>query len=383
MINPFRFGQLVSGESFCNREKELTEIIKAIDNRYSFWIYSPRRFGKTSLLLKAFENIKDTKTIYIDLYNSQSLAAFAEKYSQATLKELFDWKSGFQTAGKKISGFFKHIIPKISFDSQGNPTVSLEPQQIDSKSDIEQILEIPEKIASEKNIHVCVAFDEFQEVTRIHSFLINWMRSAFQRHQNVSYIFLGSKQSLMEEIFADSNSPFYEFGFKLPIAEINPADWTPFLTDKFNSTGVPATPETIKNIIEKSECHPHFTQYFASVVWELIREGSEQDSANFIATWMNRIIAGQSIIFQNIYDQLNQNQRKALTAIALLETGDQLFATKYRRKHKLPSSSTLTTSVTSLLKKDLITRNNGSYKVPNPILKEWLRRLAAGSGYAF
>lgn len=377
MKNPFRFGQLVKDENFCNRQNELTEILKAVNNRYSFWIYSPRRFGKTSLLLKAFENIQGIKTIYIDLYNSQSTANFAEKYSQAVLNELFDWKAGIKTAGKKISAFFKHIIPKISFDTLGNPSISFEPQTIDSQADIEQILQIPEKIAAEKNIQVCVAFDEFQEASRIHPFLINWMRSAFQRHQHVSYIFLGSKQSLMEGIFADPNSPFYEFGFKLPIDEINATDWSPFLTQKFTATQVPITNHTINTIIEKSECHPHFTQYFASVVWELIREGNNQDSPDFSQTWMNRIIAGQSIIFQNIYDQLNQNQRKTLTAIALLTPNDQLFAAKYRKKHQLPASSTLTTTVATLLRKDLVTKNNGSYKVPNPILKEWLRRLAA------
>ena len=87
MKNPFRFGQLVKGEHFCNRLNELKEIKKALNNGYSFWIYSPRRFGKTSLLLRAFEELSGIKTVYLDLYNVQSLSAFAEKYSQVVLKE--------------------------------------------------------------------------------------------------------------------------------------------------------------------------------------------------------------------------------------------------------------------------------------------------------
>jgi hypothetical protein len=375
MKNPFRFGQLVKGEHFCNRLNELKEIKKALNNGYSFWIYSPRRFGKTSLLLKAFEELSGIKTVYLDLYNVQSLSAFAEKYSQVVLKELLDWKAGIKNIGKKISGFFKGIIPKISFDAQGNPSISFEPQAIEEKSDIENILEIPEEIASEQKYRVCVAFDEFQEVNRIEPFLINWMRSVFQGHQAVSYVFLGSKQSLMESIFADPNSPFYEFGFKIPIKEISTPDWMDFIMGKFEQTGLKIEDDTIRSIIEKSLGHPHFTQYFASVVWEFLAEGFHQDDPEFTTTWMDRIIAGQSIIFQNLFDQLNQNQRKVIIGIASLIPGEQLFSENYRKRFRLPASSTLTVTLNSLLKKDLINKDNGDYTILNPVFKEWLIRL--------
>jgi hypothetical protein len=372
MKNPFRFGQLVKGENFCNRHEELKEIKKAIHNNYSFWIYSPRRFGKTSLILRAFEQLPDVKTVYMDLYNIQSLNAFAEKYSQVVLKELFDWKKGIKSAAKKISGFFKNIIPTISFDAMGNPSISFESRVLEKKSDIEDILEIPEKIAVERKHHVCIAFDEFQEVNRIEPFLINWMRSAFQRHQDTSYVFLGSKQALMETIFADSNSPFYEFGIKIPIGEIGTDDWVSFLKDKFEKTGLNVTGKTLDSIIEKSGGHPHFTQYFASVVWEFLLEGFDQDDPGFTSAWMNRIIAGQSIIFQNQFDQLNGNQRKILTAVASLGPGDQLFSETYRQRYGLPGSSTLTVTLKALLKREMIYKKNGNYAIVNPVFKEWL-----------
>lgn len=378
MRNPFRFGQWVKGEDFCNRVTELKEIKKAITNNYSSWIYSPRRYGKTSLILKVLDELPAVKSVYIDLYNIQSLSAFAEKYSQVVLKNLFDWKKGIKNIGKKISGFFKSIIPKISFDALGNPSITFEPQVIEKKSDIEYILDIPEKIAVDQDRRICIAFDEFQEVNRIEPFLINWMRSAFQNHRHISYVFSGSKQSLMETIFADSNSPFYEFGIKIPIGEISRDDWMVFIKEKFEKTGLSIKPDTISSIINKSGGHPHFTQYFASVVWEFILEGFNEDDAGFTDTWMNRIIAGQSVIFQNLFDQLNKNQRKTLIAAALLEPGDLLFSEACRQRHRLPASSTLSVSVNSLLKKELIYKKNGSYSVANPVLKEWLKQMVRG-----
>lgn len=376
MKNPFRFGQLVKGENFCNRLTEIEEIKKTIANGYSLWIYSPRRFGKTSLISKVFEQLPDIKTVYIDLYNIESLSAFAERYSQAVLKELLDWRKGIKSIGKKVSGFFKSVVPKISFDTMGNPSISFEPQVIEKKSDIESILDIPEKIASQQEYQLCIAFDEFQEVNRIEPFLINWMRSAFQKHQHTSYVFLGSKQSLMETIFADTNSPFYEFGVKKPIGEIRPQDWEVFLREKFEKTGLEVTDNTIEMIIKKSGGHPHFTQYFASVVWEFLLEGSDQNDPGFTHAWMNRIIAGQSIIFQNQFDQLNKNQRRVIVAIASLGSQDQLFSESCRKRYRLPGSSTLTAAINSLLKKELIHKKNGTYTIVNPVLKEWLLQFS-------
>ncbi len=307
------------------------------------WSYSPRKSGKTSLILKAFEQLPGVKTIYIDLYNIESLNAFAESYSRAVLTELVDWKKGVKS--------------------------------IEKKTDIEGILDIPEKIASRQGFQLCIAFDEFQEVKRIEPFLINWMRSAFQKHQHISYVFLGSKQSLMETIFADTNSPFYEFGIKIPIGEIDSRDWTFFIKEKFEKTGLEITGDTIESIIKKSGGYPHFTQYFASVVWEFLLEGSDQRGPGFTAAWMGRIIAGQSIIFQNQFDQLNRNQRKLIIAIAWLEPGDRLFSESYRKRHRLPATSTLTASVNALLKREMIHKKNGTYGIVNPVLREWLLSL--------
>ncbi|MGE5341393.1 MAG: AAA family ATPase [Candidatus Omnitrophota bacterium] len=346
MVNPFRFGQTVEGDDFCNRGRELEEVKKSISNHYSIWIVSPRGFGKTSLIFKAFHELKGIKTIYINLYSVQSLSDFTEKYFQVIFKNFFELKKGIKS--------------------------------ITEKSGIENILEIPEKIASEKDINICIAFDEFQEVNRIDPFLINRMRSAFQNHRHISYVFLGSKQSLMETIFADSNSPFYEFGRKISIDKIERSDWEQFLKEKFKRTGLNIAESTIEAIIDKSGGHPHFTQYFASMAWELLLEGIDDKEPQFTETWMNRIVAGQSILFQNMFDQFNQNQRKVLTAIASLKPGEQLFSEESRKQFQLPTTSTVSVTIHSLLKKELIYKQNGNYFIANPVLKEWLIQYSKG-----
>lgn len=49
-MNPFRFGNVVTGEYFTNREDEIKEIVSEIKAGQHIVLMSPRRYGKSSLV---------------------------------------------------------------------------------------------------------------------------------------------------------------------------------------------------------------------------------------------------------------------------------------------------------------------------------------------
>ena len=146
-----------------------------------------------------------------------------------------------------------------------------------------------------------------------------------------------------------------------------------FIADKFKQKGLIISRNNIEVILEKSEGHPHFTQYFASVVYDQIKDGINQDNKEFNNLWLNKIIDTQSLIFQNIYDQLNNNQRNILYAIAMLET--EIFSKKNRKQFNLPSTSNMTININSLINKDLVNKEINTYKISNPIFKAWILKI--------
>lgn len=372
--NPFQFGVVVDDSAFCNRKKEIAFLKRQIDNNYSTWIFSPRRFGKTSLVEKVFRETASAKCIYIDLYNIQSLDDFARKYTRILGKDLFDWKEDIRKLTHNLAAQFKNLSPVVSFDDSGNPGFSLNVGKIEQQSDIETILGVPERIAARKNEKVCIAFDEFQEISRIDPFLLNWMRSSFQRQQNVCYVFLGSKQSMMEDIFASSRSPFYEFAVKFDLQPIAKEELSLFIQEKFRLHQLPISQKTTREILTISEGQPHYTQFFASLVFEMVRNGHDQDSEEFQRLWLNRVIQSQSDIFQDIYDQLTNSQR--LTLIALAATrGEGIYSEEVRDRFQLPASSTITEALTALQKKALIYKSKNHYVFTNPVLREWVKVL--------
>lgn len=373
--NPFKFGSVVTDAEFCNRKNEISQLKAYIKDSNSVWLYSPRRFGKTSLVKKVFSELQGVKTLYLDLYNVKSVDDFCKRYAKLIAHELFNWKDNLKVLSDNFSNSFKGLKPSVTFDESGNPSFSLQAERIDKQADVETILNIPNKIKKKSTPKICIAFDEFQEISRIDPFLINWMRSSFQFHKNISYIFLGSQQSLMESIFSSYNSPFYEFGTKMNIEPIQEKELEKFIKDRFKSQDISIEQDLVDQILELSEGHPHFTQFFASEVFYLITSGKDQKDDDFKRTWLTKTINGQSSIFQHIYDQLSNIQRIVLMTLVLKAPEDELYSSRVRDKFGLPVSSSLNATLNALVKKDIVTKNGLNYNLVNPIFKQWLKTL--------
>ena len=50
--NPFRFGRIVSGDAFTDRETDLLVLQRELRDGQNILIEAPRRYGKTSLILE-------------------------------------------------------------------------------------------------------------------------------------------------------------------------------------------------------------------------------------------------------------------------------------------------------------------------------------------
>lgn len=204
-----------------------------VKNSCSTWLCSPRRFGKTSLIEKVFRELGNTVCLYVDLYNIKSKDDFCRRYSEVIAREFFNWKDDIKKLTRNLSDAFSNLSPRVSFDEFGNPGFSINVHKVEKQEEVETILEVPHKMSFRSSKKICIAFDEFQEIRRIDPFLLHWMRSFFQRHTKISYIFSGSKLSMMEDIFTSMQSPFYEFAAKMTLSTISRDNLFDFVEGNF------------------------------------------------------------------------------------------------------------------------------------------------------
>ena len=62
-MNPFTYGTVATGESFYDRDKECDHIVKTLAGGNNIVMYAPRRFGKTSLVIKAIQNCRNKASL--------------------------------------------------------------------------------------------------------------------------------------------------------------------------------------------------------------------------------------------------------------------------------------------------------------------------------
>ena len=77
--NPFTFGDLALDEAFTDREDELRDLTSDMLNGQNVLVYAPRRYGKSSLVLRAAQEALRKKALvgYCDLMKTPTKERFA------------------------------------------------------------------------------------------------------------------------------------------------------------------------------------------------------------------------------------------------------------------------------------------------------------------
>lgn len=367
MKNPFYYGGAVSSVHFCNRIDEIKELKIDINAGLNTLIYAPRRFGKTSFVLKTMDELKEEKVkyVFLDLMYLSTLDEFINKYFNVLAKSL-------EEPTDKIINFFKSVLNlrpniNVNFDATGNPSFSLALNNDDRAKALEDVLNIPLAFAKEGQ-KIVVIFDEFQEIANFD--LEAKMRSVIQHHSDkVSYIFMGSKKSLLHAMFLDKNRPFYKSIKHFKIKEIKKESWSEFITSKFKATNKEIDEIYIDKIFELTKGFPYYTQQFAYELWNQCE--TKVDDENFSKT-LKIIIEREEDLFAVEWDNLTPNQKKSLK-IVLEKGGKSLYDEQYLAKYQIKSGS-FQTALNGLVQKDIIDKNSDGYYFADPLFEYWCNR---------
>ena len=374
MRNPFVYGKEVSGDNFCNRKSEIKELSRDIENSQNVIVFSQRRFGKTSLIKEVFKisGKKGICTIYADLYPVLCEEDFISIYAAAIAKALHgSFKKSFKGVGK----FFRTLRPSFKVDNAGEVSYSFIVDKNDIHPLLEDVLESINRFADAKKKKIAVCFDEFQQIALFKTNkLEKVLRSHFQQHKNISYIFMGSKKHIIRDIFNNPNRPFYRSGKSFPLEKIKQEELAAFITEKFNRTGKIISSKVINNLIETCETHPYYVQYACNILWERTVDRKEikiKDLQESLEVLLKR----ESSTYEAALDGLTVKQRQAITALSKALPCDKVFSGSFLRQCNLDSASSMQRILSSLIDKDLIDKTRNIYTIPDVFFKKWLSQL--------
>lgn len=372
MENPFVYGEAVSGSFFANRDKEIKELKSELRSGQNIIVYSPRRYGKTSLVKKILVELKKEGliTLYIDLFFVNSKQKFIEAYAEAVAKAL---NGPLRAIASLLKNLIPKLIPKIVIRTGGGASFEFEYDRTKKPSPIlNDLYESVHKLASRKKKRAIVVFDEFQELLSFDDGEIeSGMRAKFQFHRNVAYVFLGSKRNLMQKLFDDKSRPFYNSGRRYPLKRIGEEEFLKFIEARFKATGIKITKSMVLKLLELTNCHPYYTQEICHFIWENSRDKGTVAEAN-IEKAEQEIMSAESTNYNNIWDSLTAKQKGFLMALAN-DTGANIYSKDFIVNNQLGTSSTVQRLVKLLYDKQLIEKENGNVFFEDIFFKRWIK----------
>ena len=351
MKNPFKFGTIVEDEFFTDRKEDLQYIRRVMDSENHLALISPRRFGKSSLVLKAAKQLK-RPYIMLNMQGITSTKDLSNKMLEAILK-LYPMKNI-----KVLLRNFR-IVPTISTNPMNDSfEVSFNPSAVNTDMMLEDVIKLANDVSTEKK-KVIVIFDEFQEIKEIEKGLDKKLRSIMQHECKVNYIFLGSQESMMDEIFNKKKSPFYHFGLLMRLKRIPKEEFFLFLKERFDN--ITSDSGQISNeILQVTHCHPYYTQQLAFQVWDVIQY--QKAKGNVVEQAIGQLVQMHDLDFERFWINFNKMDR---TTLMLLAQGKNPLTLR-----EWPTSTSFS-SLKRLTKNGYVIKTN-TYEIEDPFFHRWI-----------
>ncbi len=368
--NPFIFKEIPVDSPFCNRQKELKELQAYAEGKASVVLFSPRRFGKTSLVKRVQKNLADKgfTTLFADFFGVTSVEEVAQRLAKAVFEVTKPKKNLFQTAIQLIKSF----RPVLKPDESGGVSLSVEfvaPQKKELDT-LEETFASLNLFAKEVGNKLHVVLDEFQEITEIKESpqMEGILRTHIQTHP-FSYFFVGSRRRVLLSMFNDRKRPFFQSAINYELAALPGGELAPFLIEMFRQGGKKCSPEIAEIISKKISRHPYYSQKFSFFIFELSgREIEEKD----VGAGFEYLMGSEKQTFEAILQGLAPKQIALLKAIAN-EPSPSIFSMDYMQRHRLGSTGGVQGAMKRLTALDLVEKTEEKFfQVVDPVFREWL-----------
>ena len=365
--NPFVISGYKGSEYFCDRKAETQKLCTAIRNESNVTLISPRRYGKTGLIHHAFERLAADdgyETIYLDIFGTQNLAEFTTALAQAVVGRL-------DTSLEKMGGAAKRLIqmlrPTLSYDaSSGSPQLSvgltgeLLPKTLD---EIFGYLKNHDR-------RTVIAIDEFQQIREYPERGVEALLRSYVQFSPAQFIFAGSKQHLLRDMFTSPKKPFYQSTTMMPLGVIAEPAYYDFANGFFREAGLKFSAEVFRALYERFE---GVTWYLQAILWDLYASGVDVVDDRQVEEAIRGRVQTNEYDQQRLLDILPNGARRLLRAIAREGVVKSPQSGDFVRRHALRAASSVKTSLEMLVEKELVYQGGSGYIVYDRLLGEYLK----------
>jgi len=370
VLNPFVVGKYVSDKYFCDREKETEFLIKQVENGRNVALISPRRMGKTGLVQHCFQQsrLSDSYyTFFVDIYATSSLAEFVYLLGKAIYETLKPKRTAW------TEKFFQMIASlRVGFKLDavtGEPGFDIGLGDIQApRTTLDEIFRYLES-ADKPCI---VAIDEFQQIGSYEEKNVEaLLRTKIQQCKQTLFIYAGSKRHLMSNMFHSSSKPFYQSAISMGLEPIPMDAYVEFADRLFEERGKHVSHELVEKVYTMFDGCTWFVQMMMNELFALTGY-DDICGVEMLDEARRNVIQAQESNYKDMLSRLAPKQKLLLQAIAKEGVVRGITSSTFIKKYNLASASSVQAALKPLLKNDIVTQNEDTYRVYDYFFSEWL-----------
>lgn len=371
MRKPFVYGELAEDENFIDRIDDRRQLKTFLCNGINVTLISPRRWGKSSLVKATMKEImaerSDTVVCFIDAFRLNSETEFYNAFASSVVNSV---ATTLDKGMELVRNYLKNFSARLKLKG---PLIDVEVdlRQKDSAINVEELLNLPQKLAEERGMHFIVCIDEFQKLAEFPEWksMEGMLRSVWQQQQDVTYCLYGSKRHMLMDIFTNSNKPFYRFGQTLYLNKIESRYWIEYIVNTFRETGKEISEEYAARICSIMENHSWYVQQFSFFVWAATDTVVTEE---IMQRQLQSVLDTNMPVFEAETERLAASQVAMLRAVA---DGEQrLNSADVVSKYHLGGPQSITRNKSVLIRMDILEKQDGKLVFVDPLYKLWFMR---------
>lgn len=360
---------IATGDAFCNRTQERARLKDAVLSNEHIVLVAPRRYGKTSLITQVLKDIA-LPSVNMDFFFVLTQAEARKQITDGVSNLMNSLLPKSVALSNNLISAIKAFNPKLTVNLLGQK-LEIGTKQTTEKS-ISELLLALDYFAKEVNKACVVVLDEFQQIGELkeNHAIEAAIRHAIERSQHISYIFLGSKRHLLNEMFSDKTRPLYHLCDLMPLDRIEDKDYKLFFNKQAKKKWATQLDDDIlSEILLLTENHPYYVNALCRRLWH---ETTPPTLSQVRTSWED-YVDSQAAWIMNDFSGLTLIRRRIITALAFKSTHEPQ-GMEFSSITKL-SPSSISKALLYLTQHDYVYKNKqGTYCIFDPAIAYFIRK---------
>ncbi len=374
MSNPFEFSDPVTGDSFADRQAEVKALTARMLSGQNVIVISPRRYGKTSLILNAQAAVRKRggRTGIATLFWCQSRQDVAEELANAVVRGPLGW---LRTRAEELRRVLARLPgATLSLEKDGY-RVGLSPlkPQSDWTAEIRHVMELLQDAQSKRH-PVSLVIDEFQKAVEIDPGLPMLFKSLTDLElRGVSLVLSGSRRHVMHDLHSGPGAPLLGVGELMTLDLVPEADMIAFIRSRAEMEGKRVSTEAAQMLFKRARGVPAYVQRLAFEAFEAA-EGREIDEVAAELA-VETVLKRERQYFEVMYEDLAPNQRNLIRALAA-QPAKSPTSRDFLDRAALRADSSSQRALSALESAEKVELGPDGWQVSDPLFALWLARAS-------